>query len=134
MNVFSWLNRDVVLALHEVSLARFGGSAGIRDEGLLESALMRPQMLVHYEPSTRAPELAAAYAYGILKNHPFIDGNKRTAFLAAYVFLRDNGLRFMADQTDIVVHMLGAAAGSVSEQRLAEWFESACVQEISTAG
>ena len=131
MSGFNWVNRDVVLALHEVSLARFGGMAGIRDQGLLESALMRPQMLAHCEPATGPYQLAAAYAFGILRNHPFLDGNKRTAFLTAYVFLRDNGLRFAAEQTEIVLYMVAAGAGSLSEERLAAWFEKTSSQLVT---
>jgi death-on-curing protein len=121
MSGFHWLSRDVVLAAHDASLERFGGTGGIRDEGLLESALARPQMLAHYEPETGPHRLAAAYAFGIAKNHAFVDGNKRTGFLAAYVFLRANGWTFEAEQADVVVWMLGVAAGSISEQQLAEW-------------
>ncbi len=78
-------------------------------------------MLAHYEPETGPHRLAAAYAFGIAKNHPFVDGNKRTAFVAAYVFLRDNGWKFMAKQTEIVVSMLAVAAGSIAEVQFAEW-------------
>ncbi len=126
---YRWLEREAVLAFHDVSLARFGGSPGLRDEGLLESALARPKMLAHYEPATGPHRLAACYAVAIAKNHPFVDGNKRTAFLAAYVFLRENGWRLTAAQADVVVRMLGVASGTVDEERLAEWFERNSVEQ-----
>jgi death-on-curing protein len=119
-----WLSRAAALAFHEVSLARFGGLAGIRDEGLLDSALARPAMLLHYEPGTGVHRLAACYAVGLAKNHPFADGNKRTAFLSAYVFLRDNGWRLTASQAAVVVAMLGVASGTVGEAEFAAWLEA----------
>lgn len=121
MAEFIWLDKAAVLAFHDASLARFGGAEGIRDEGLLESALSRPQMLAHYQPETEVHRLAASYAFGIVKNHPFIDGNKRTGFLAAYVFLRENGWKFSAEQTQIVIRVLSLAAGSLSEEDFAGW-------------
>lgn len=124
-----WLAQASVLAFHEVSLARFGGLAGIRDEGLLDSALARPEMLLHYEPGTGVHRLAACYAVGLAKNHPFVDGNKRTAFIAAYVFLRDNGWRLTASQAAVVVAMLGVASGSVGEMEFAAWLEANTVRE-----
>jgi len=128
MAAFVWLNRDAILAAHEASLQRFGGGAGIRDAGLLDSDLARPEMLAHYEPATNVFRLAASYAFGIAKNHPFVDGNRRSAFLAAYMFLRRNGRKLEASQTDVVVIMLGVAAGSVPEEKLGEWFESNSVK------
>jgi death-on-curing protein len=124
-----WLGRQAGLAFHEVSLARFGGLAGIRDEGLLDSALARPEMLFRDEPGTGVHRLAACYAVGLAKNHPFADGNKRTAFLAAYVFLRDNGWRLTASQAAVVVTMLGVASGTVGEMEFAAWLEANAVQE-----
>ena len=119
-----WLRWEAVLAFHDVSLARFGGESGIRDEGLLESALARPRMLAHYEPGAGVHRLAACYAVGLAKNHPFIDGNKRTAFLAAYVFLRDNGWRITAPQTSVVIQTVGIASGAVTEEQFAAWLEA----------
>lgn len=123
MGAFKWLDQGAVMAFHDVSLERFGGRPGIRDEGLLESALARPKMLAHYKPATGAHRLAASYAVAIARNHPFIDGNKRTAFLAAYVFLRDNGWRFTASQSEVVAQMIGVASGTVTEERLASWLK-----------
>jgi death on curing protein len=124
-----WLARASVLAFHEVSLARFGGLAGIRDEGLLDSALARPEMLLNDEPGTGVHRLAAWYAVGLARNHPYVDGNKRTAFLAAYVFLRDNGWRLTASQPALVVAMLGVASGTLDEMAFAAWLEANTVRE-----
>jgi death-on-curing protein len=115
-----WLSLEEVLVTHERQLNRFGGAAGVRDQGALESALSRPQNRWHYEGSG-FPELAAAYAFGIAKNHPFIDGNKRVAFLAMATFLRLNGLHFAPSQEAATVMMLDLAAGSVDEGGLARW-------------
>lgn len=122
MRRWKWLDRDAVLTAHEVSLDRFGGMPGIRDEGLLDSALARPQILAHDAPSAGVARLAASYAFGIARNRPFINGNKRIAFLAAYMFLRHNGWRFKAGQAEVVVTMLGVAAGSLTGEQLAGWF------------
>ena len=134
MGKLRWLDRGAVLAFHDVSLERFGGRPGLRDEGLLDSALARPRMLAHYESATGVPRLAACHAVAIAKNHPFVDGNKRTAFLAAYVFLRDNGWRFKATQSEVVVQMLGVASGSVTEEQLAGWLERNSVRAEKPAG
>jgi death-on-curing protein len=117
-----WVFRETVLTLHEQSLAQFGGSAGIRDEGLLESALGRPQNLVAYGQPTLF-ELAASYAFGLAKNHPFIDGNKRTAFVTAVLFLELNGQVFQAGEVDAAVRTLALAAGEMSEAEFAEWLK-----------
>ena len=119
-----WIELEVVLAIHESQLSRFGGSAGIRDQGLLESALARPKQHFHYGGETSIPRLAAAYCYGIAKNHAFIDGNKRVAFLTAYTFLRDNGYQMTAEQTDVVLTILRLAAGELTEEDLIAWIES----------
>jgi len=115
-----WLSRDAVLACHLQALRTHGGSAGLRDEGLLDSALARPPHLWHYEQA-EMPVLAAAYARGIAKNHPFVDGNKRTAFLAAVVFLERNGWRVVADPAHAAVFVLALAAGELSEAAFAGW-------------
>ena len=115
-----WLSLEEVLVTHERQLNRFGGAAGVRDQGALESALWRPQNRWHYEGSG-LPELAAAYAFGIAKNHPFIDGNKRVAFLAMATFLRLNGLHFAPTQEAATVMMLDLAAGSIDEGGLTRW-------------
>jgi death on curing protein len=115
-----WLTLPIVLAIHEEQLAIYGGSAGLRDSSLLESALARPQNKWSYE-AAELPELAAAYSYGIARNHPFVDGNKRTALLAMYTFLGINGIDFIVPEADAAAMMLGLAAGEVSEQSLARW-------------
>lgn len=111
-----------MLALHDRMLAEHGGSAGIRDETLLESALARPRNLVAYgKPSLF--ELAAAYACGIIKNHPFIAGNKRTGFMAAFLFLGLNRIDFLAEESDVVLRTVAVAANEMSEQAYATWLE-----------
>lgn len=116
----SWLLKQTVLALHSASIVEHGGSAGVRDEGLLESALARPQNLAAYGEATPAA-LAAAYAFGIVRNHPFVDGNKRTGLLAAYAFLRHNGWKLSASEAEAVTMFLRLAAGELSEAELADW-------------
>ena len=120
-----WLTRDVVDAVHQELLARFGGLSGVRDEGLLESALARPEHLYSYEDPTLFA-LAASYAYGIVKNHPFIDGNKRVGYMAAYVFLGANGYDITAPEEEVVVQTMSLAASGCSEEEYAEWLERAC--------
>ncbi|MCU0246611.1 MAG: type II toxin-antitoxin system death-on-curing family toxin [Bryobacter sp.] len=119
-----WLGKEAVLLLHQMSLAQFGGSAGLRDEGLLESALARPQNIQAYEPDSDLARLAAAYALGIAKNHPFVDGNKRAAFAALGVFLRKNGHDLTATQADATLTILRLAAGECSEDELAAWIRA----------
>jgi death-on-curing protein len=117
-----WLRTDVVLAMHDRLLAEHGGSAGIRDAGLLESALARPQNLLAYgKPSLF--DLAAAYACGMIKNHPFVDGNKRTGFMAAFVFLGINKIHLAAAESDVVVQTLAVAAGELDEAGYGNWLE-----------
>lgn len=120
-----WLTRRMVEAMHQESLERFGGSPGIRDEALLESALARPQSIFAYEPDSDLFRLAAAYSAGIVKNHPFIDGNKRSGILAANAFLRLNGVAFSPDEPVIVTMVAGLAAGEVSEEAVSEWLSAA---------
>ncbi|MDR3496294.1 MAG: type II toxin-antitoxin system death-on-curing family toxin [Ancalomicrobiaceae bacterium] len=115
-----WLTLAEVLALHEKQLARFGGPSGIRDQGMLESALGRARNKWDYEGAD-LPTLAAAYAYGIARNHPFVDGNKRAAFVAMMLFLRLNGVRFAPPQPEATQIMIGLAVGDVSEESLARW-------------
>lgn len=118
-----WLAADVLLAVHEEQLAEHGGAAGVRDLGLFESALARPQHLAAYgEPDVAA--LAAAYGLGLAKNHPFVDGNKRTAFVAVELFLALNGFDLVADDADCVLTMLAVAAGSLDEPAFAAWLRS----------
>lgn len=116
-----WISREVCLAVHDMLLSQYGGCAGLRDGGLLDSALARPlQMQAYGSPSL--PELAAAYAAGIIKNHPFLDGNKRTGFMMGSGFLELNGLEFFASETDAVIKTLALAAGELTEEAYAEWF------------
>jgi death-on-curing protein len=118
-----WVEEAVVLALHEEHLEEHGGAVGIRDRGLLESALFRPQNLADYGEPDRAA-LAAAYGFGIAKNHPFMDGNKRTAFTVTELFLVLNGYELMADDASCVVTMLKLAEGSLSETAFADWIRA----------
>lgn len=122
------LNRAVIIAIHEVQLAEHGGGTGVRDAGLLDSALGKPQQLNNYgEPPPDAAALAASYGYGISRNHPFIDGNKRTGYVAAELFLRLNGWRLNADDASCVVTMLGVAAGDITEEAFAAWLRAHAV-------
>ena len=115
-----WLTVAEVKALHERQIARFGGPAGIRDPGALESALGRARNKWEYEGADLAM-LAAAHAFGIARNHPFVDGNKRAAFVTMMLFLRKNGIRFAPQQAEATTIVLGLAAGEVSEESLARW-------------
>jgi death-on-curing protein len=117
---FEWLTMPLVLAIHDEQLVAHGGSAGVRDIALLESALNRPLNKWNYENAELA-ELAAAYAYGIARNHPFVDGNKRTSLLAMYTFLGVNGIDFVVSEADAATMILSLAAGEVSEESLARW-------------
>jgi death on curing protein len=116
----AWITADQVIAIHSRQLRRFGGAPGIRDQGLLQSAIQRPVNKWQYEQAD-LPELAAAYAYGLAKNHPFVDGNKRAAFMSMIVFLRKNGLRFAPAQVHATKIIISLAAGEVSENSLARW-------------
>jgi death-on-curing protein len=116
-----WLDRKVLELLHSESLAEHGGAEGLRDEGLFESALARPQNLHAYERVTGISRLAASYAFGLAKNHAFTDGNKRIAFIAAALFLRLNGMRLVVGQTEAALTFFSLAAGSLSEEELAAW-------------
>jgi len=111
-----WVAYSVVLAIHEAQLAEHGGSAGIRDEGLLQSALARPQNVYAYSETATLYDLAAAYAIGLAKNHPFIDGNKRTAWVVCAVFLELNGISVVIAEQDVVSTMLDVADGTIDEQ------------------
>ena len=115
-----WIDRQALRLLHDESLAQHGGSSGLRDEGLLESALARPRNLAAYgEPDIA--DLAASYAVGLAKNHPFVDGNKRAAFLAVGLFLALNGYRLVSSQADATLTMLAVAAGDIDEPTFAAW-------------
>ena len=119
-----WVSKQALVLLHGESLATHGGREGMRDEGLLESALMRPQNIVAYTDADNSPDaaaLAASYGVGLAKNHPFVDGNKRAAFLSVGLFLYLNGLRLQATQTDATLTMLAVAAGDITEEAFAAW-------------
>ena len=132
MNSWRWIGHAVVIAVHEMQLAEHGGGAGLRDAGLLDSALARPEHLAAYgEPDVAA--LAAAYGYGISGNHPSIDGNKRTAFVAVELFLRLNGWQLVADDAQCVLIMLGVAAGDVTEEAFAAWLRQRVVPRAPAA-
>jgi death on curing protein len=118
-----WILLETVLALHERLLAEFGGSSGVRDQCLLDSALARPKNLLAYgKPS--AAELAASYAFGLIKNHPFVDGNKRIGFATAVLLLEVNGHRFEASEADATIQTLALAAGAIDEAAYAAWLKT----------
>ena len=116
-----WIDASLVYAIHDRLLAEHGGLDGIRDRGGVESALARPMNLAEYG-APDAAALAAAYAYGLLRNHGFADGNKRTAWVAARLFLADNGCRLRFDRLEAVRVVVAAASGALSEAELAAWF------------
>jgi len=118
-----WISKKALLLLHEESLSYFGGRRGLKDENLLDSALARPLNLLAYNPDASMFDLAASYGFGLARNHAFIDGNKRAAFLSIGIFLRINGYALKADQIDAIQTMMALAAGEISEQSLAAWIE-----------
>jgi death on curing protein len=120
----SWLLIHVVIAIHEALIAEHGGPAGIRDRGLLESTLARPRNLRAYSESASLFDLAASYAYGLARNHCFVDGNKRVAFTAALTFLSLHGIGLEASQEEKYLTFLKLAEGEVSEPELSAWLES----------
>lgn len=120
-----WVAREAILAVHDQLLAEFGGDSGIRDAGLLDSALARPENKFASDEVTLF-DLAAAYAFGIVKNHPFIDGNKRTGFMTAIMFIERNGRRFAAPEADALVRTLALAAGEMTEAEYAGWLKENC--------
>jgi len=129
MSGWIWIERAVILAVHDMQLAEHGGSSGVRDANLLESALARPVNLDAYG-APDAPALAAAYGYGISRNHAFIDGNKRTGFVAAELFLRLNGYQLVADDADCVLTMLAVASGDLAEDAFAAWLRAHTVTRV----
>ncbi len=120
-NFVRWLDQKALMMLHEESLAEYGGLRGFRDEGLLTSALIRPQQVLHYKNDASLAELAAAYAYGIARNHPFSDGNKRASYLVLDTFCRLNGWLVQATQPEKYEVMIALAAGEITEEQLAVW-------------
>ena len=120
-----WLLPDIAQAVHKRQLAEHGGGQGVRDAGLLESALLRPQNIYIYSNGqTSLAQLAAAYAYGLARNHPFVDGNKRTALVLSLLFLKLNKKTLSASQEDLYAVFMALAKGDLSETVLADWFES----------
>lgn len=119
-----WLRVDAVLAMHKRQIAEHGGEAGVRDPGLLESVLARPRNISVYEPDADIARLAAAYAFGIARDHPFFDGNKRTALVACRTFLLLNGFQLIAKPTDKYLTFLSLAEGTIDEDELAEWLRT----------
>jgi death-on-curing protein len=124
-----WIADSVVLAIHEAQLAEHGGISGVRDAGLLSSALARPHNLEAYGEDVDETSLAAAYAFGIARNHPFFDGNKRTAFVVMELFLDLNGWILHADDADCITVMESLAAGNLGEKALAGWLREHIEQE-----
>ena len=123
MKRWRWLEAADLIALHREWVAEFGGPPGLRDEALLESAAARPKHLAAYGPAS-VFELAAAYAYGLARNHPFIDGNKRISLVAAFTFLELNGWQVQAEEAATVLVFLDLAAGKLDEKQLARWLEA----------
>ena len=121
----NWVLNEIAIAVHQMLIAEHGGSLGIRDEGLLESALTRPRQVFFYEAEATIFDLAASYGFGLAKNHPFIDGNKRAALSIAAIFLEINGYTFDAPEPEAVVVIEKLAAGNLSEKELAKWFSDA---------
>ncbi len=124
-----WVLDEVVLAIHKQQLAEHGGSSGIRDKGLLASALARPKNLLNYDPDKATiPRLAASYAFGLARNHPFVDGNKRVALVVSLLFLKLNCMDLSAPMLERYQVFMALAEGSLSEDELSSWFQRYCYQ------
>jgi len=124
------LELDAVLALHDMQLAAFGGASGLRDAGLLESAVCRPRNVLCYATATPSlARLAASYAFGLVQNHPFVDGNKRTGLVVSFTFLKLNGQRITASEEDAYRTFLALASGALSEEALTDWMAENSQQE-----
>ena len=128
MTAWRWIRRDTVLAIHDAQLSQHGGLDGVKDDNMIESALARPIQLESYgDPEPDAFDLAAAYGFGIARNHGFSDGNKRTAWIAIRLFLEDNGAKINYTSTGAIFLMLGVADGTISEKQIASWLrDRAC--------
>lgn len=126
---WTWVLESVALAIHEAQLAEHGGMPGIRDEGLFLSAMARPQNVAAYGDRRDVADLAAAYAFGLARNHPFLDGNKRTAFVVMEVFLNLNGWVLEADDAECITTMESVAAGKLPEKSLATWLRDHTARE-----
>ena len=129
MNSWRWLVEGIVIAVHAEQIAEHGGGDGLRDRGLLSSALVRPRNFAGYGMPT-VFDLAAAYACGIIQNHPFIDGNKRSGFLVAYVFLALNGWKLIAAEASAVEAVLALASGGMSEAEFAAWLTAQSIRRV----
>jgi len=129
-----WISKKALLWLHEESLAAFGGARGLRDEGLLDSALARPRNTHAYNTESTLADLAASYGYGIAKNHAFVDGNKRAAFLSIGLFLAINGYRLTTAPLDAVQTMLALASGELDQEGLAVWIHANMAPTRGRAG
>lgn len=129
--MIKWLSIDRVLAIHQRQVAEHGGDAGVRDIGLLESALSRPQNIEAYEPGADIARFGAAYAFGIVKNHPFVDGNKRTGYVVMETFLVKNGFELNAAVTDKYLTFLRLAEGSLTEDALTAWLRDRIVPRLN---
>lgn len=119
-----WIPESCIPTVHQQLLNRFGGLAGIRDPGMLESALNRPKLMLQYDPGADIWQLSAALTAAIVKNHPFLDGNKRLGFMAAYILLGINGFRLIAPEEQAVIFTRGLAAGEVEEAEYAAWLKA----------
>lgn len=119
--MMNWIKMDRLLAIHQRQIAEHGGGDGVRDIGLLESALARPQNIAVYEPEADISRLAASYAFGIINNHPFIDGNKRTGYIVMELYLLKNGFQLIATPADKYITILKLAEGNLTEDDLAAW-------------
>lgn len=122
----AWLLPEAVIVVQEMQIARYGGSGGLRDAGLLESVLARPVNKQAYDAEATVFDLAAAYAFGLARNHPFVDGNKRIAFAAMAMFLSENGYELAPDKMDALETIMKLAAGELEEDELAPWIEKNC--------
>lgn len=131
MNEPVWLQKVAILHLHDASVARFGGSEGLRDEGLLESALLRPVNRFSYEDGLDLADLAASYSFALVRNHAFVDGNKRIALLACGVFRDMNGCEFLASNADAYQAIMALAAGQIGELEFAAWLRQNCKIPVS---
>lgn len=123
----NWLDREALVELHHISLKRFGGMPGLRDEGLMEAALARPRQVYAYNPDADIFDLATAYAAAFVRNHAFVDGNKRAGFTACLVFLADNGWMLNTTPADATTMMVGLAGRRVDEVSFSNWLRTHCV-------
>ncbi|MEO0367207.1 MAG: type II toxin-antitoxin system death-on-curing family toxin [Pseudomonadota bacterium] len=125
-----WVSAEVVLALHSILLAEHGGAEGIRDNTLLESALNRPKQKFVYNNDASLFALAAAYSFGLVRNHPFVDGNKRTAFTVGVLFLELNGQKLIASEPEATIRFNNLADGTLNEDDLSSWFAKNCIRDV----